>query len=341
MEPQVEEYARGRAILAKFPNAQRIEIASHWNNPALNQNEELVGDWVKVKRNTLVLGVKKSLSCLPYERSCDFVAPSHANGCSLACAYCYVGRRKGSANPITTFVNIEQICGFMERHARRQGDKRTPTQADPNLWTYELGTNSDCSVDALLSDNIKDLIALFRRIPNAKGTFATKYVNRDMLAYDPQGKTRCRFSLMPPAIAKILDVRTSKISDRIAAIDDFVLAGYEVNVNFAPVVVYDGWLDAYAELFTMLDDGIGERAKSQLVAEVAFLTHNEELHEVNLGWHPKGEDILWRPDIQEAKISGTGGRNVRYKVGMKRQWVAQFTDLLHQKLPYCAIRYAF
>ena len=300
-----------------------------------------MGDWVKVKRNTLVLGVKKSLSCLPYERSCDFVAPSHANGCSLACAYCYVGRRKGSANPITTFVNIEQIYGFMERHARRQGDKRTPTQADPHLWTYELGTNSDCSVDALLSDNIKDLIALFRRTPNAKGTFATKYVNRDMLAYDPQGKTRCRFSLMPPAIAKILDVRTSKISDRIAAIDDFVLAGYEVNVNFAPVVVYDGWLDAYAELFTMLDDGIGERAKSQLVAEVAFLTHNEELHEVNLGWHPKGEDILWRPDIQEAKISGTGGRNVRYKVGMKRQWVAQFTDLLHQKLPYCAIRYAF
>ena len=88
MEPQVEEYERGRAILAKFPDAKRIEIASHWNNPALSQNEDLVGDWVKVKRHTLVLGVKKSLSCMPYERSCDFVAPSHANGCSLACAYC-------------------------------------------------------------------------------------------------------------------------------------------------------------------------------------------------------------------------------------------------------------
>ena len=341
MEPQVEEYQRGRDVLARFPYAERIEVASHWKIPELHGNEELVRDWVKVKRHSLVLGVKKSLSCMPYERSCDFVAPSHANGCSLACSYCFVGRRKGFANPITAFVNIERISGFIERHATRQGEKAAPTQADARFWTYELGTNSDCSVDALVSDNIKDLVALFQRIPNAKGTFATKYVNREMLTYDPQGKTRCRFSLMPPAVARILDIRTSKIPDRIAAINDFVEAGYEVNVNFAPVIVYDGWLEAYAELFRMLDDGISERAKSQLVAEVAFLTHNEELHEVNLGWHPKGEELLWQPDIQETKISGTGGHNLRYKVSLKRKWVQQFTELLRANLPYCAIRYAF
>lgn len=88
MEPQVQEYARGREILAKFPDARRIEIASHWKIPELHGNAELVQDWVKVKRGALVLGVKKSLSAMPYERSCDFVAPSHANGCSMACAYC-------------------------------------------------------------------------------------------------------------------------------------------------------------------------------------------------------------------------------------------------------------
>ena len=341
MEPQVEEYARGREILARFPDATRIEIASHWKIPELRDNDELVSDWVKVKRHVLVLGVKKSLQCMPYERSCDFVAPSHANGCALSCSYCYVGRRKGAANPISTFVNIEQICGFMERHAGRQGVKTTATQADDRYWTYELGTNSDCSVDAVVSNNIKDLVALFRRVPNAKGTFATKYVNRALLDYDPQGKTRCRFSLMPPAIAKILDVRTSKIADRIATINDFVEAGYEVNVNFAPVVVYDGWLEAYAELFTMLDDTISDRAKQQLQAEVAFLTHNEELHEVNLNWHPKGEELIWKPDIQETKVSGTGGINLRYKRNLKRVWVDQFCALLREKLPYCGIRYAF
>src|SRR3712207_8737648 len=38
-------------------------------------------------------------------------------------SYCYVARRKGNANPITAFVNIEEILGSIERHAAKQGMK--------------------------------------------------------------------------------------------------------------------------------------------------------------------------------------------------------------------------
>ena len=103
-EPSVEEYPRGREILARFPDAERVEVPSHWNISGLHGNEGLVGDWVKTKRGVLVLGVKKGLACRPNGRSADFIAPSHSNGCAMACAYCYVPRRKGYANPITTFV---------------------------------------------------------------------------------------------------------------------------------------------------------------------------------------------------------------------------------------------
>jgi spore photoproduct lyase len=99
----------------------------------------------------------------------------------MAYSYCYVARRKGNANPITTFVNIEEIVGSIERHAAKQGMKLEETQAEPDLWVYELGTNSDLSVDAAVSDNVRDLIALFRTLPNAKATFATKFVNRELL----------------------------------------------------------------------------------------------------------------------------------------------------------------
>jgi DNA repair photolyase len=51
-----------------------------------------------VKRTMLVLGVKKGVKCTPFYRSCDFIAPSQANGCAIACVYCYVARRKGFAN---------------------------------------------------------------------------------------------------------------------------------------------------------------------------------------------------------------------------------------------------
>jgi DNA repair photolyase len=139
--------------------------------------------------------------------------------------------------------------------------KLEETQADSELWVYELGTNSDLSVDAAISDNVRDLVTLFRTMPNAKATFATKFVNRDLLDYDPQGRTRIRFSLMPPETSKLVDVRTSRIEDRVLTINDFVDAGYEVNVNFGPVILKDGWRNDYAALFAMLDDALSEKAK--------------------------------------------------------------------------------
>lgn len=107
MEPAVVEYERARQILADFPDAERIEVPSHNNIPGLYGNEGAVDDWLKIKRTVLILGIKKSLSALPYSRSCDFVAPSHASGCAMSCAYCVV---EGTliATP-TGEVPVEQI----------------------------------------------------------------------------------------------------------------------------------------------------------------------------------------------------------------------------------------
>lgn len=340
-QPDIVDYDRGRELLSRYPNAKKIEVASHWNIPELHGNEGAVEDWNRIKRTVLVLGIKKSISARKNTRSSNWIAPSQANGCAMACAYCYVARRKGYANPITTFVNIERILGYLKRHSAKQGSKPQPDQVDPHYWVYEIGENSDCSVDAAISDNIKDIVTLFRSLPNAKATFATKRVNRELLTYDPQGKTRIRFSLMPERIANVVDVRTSTISDRIAAINDFVEAGYEVHVNFSPVIFYKQWIEDYTELFGILNDVLSEEAKQQLKCEVIFLTHNDQLHEVNMGWHPQAETLLWQPNFQEEKRSQTAGVNVRYRRGLKGKLVRRFETLLNEKMPYCTVRYAF
>lgn len=210
-EPRIDAFARGRQVLERFPEAERIEVPTHQAIPGLYGNAGNVEDWVRIKRETLVLGVKKSLSARRNERSSDWIAPSTANGCAMACSYCYVPRRKGYANPITVFANIEKILGYLERHAARQGAKPEPNQCDPVDWVYDIGENSDCSVDAMVSGNVRDLVELFARIPNAKASFATKLVNRDLLAYKPEGGTRVRFSLMPNETSRLVDIRTSKI----------------------------------------------------------------------------------------------------------------------------------
>lgn len=341
LEPSVLGYERGREILDRFPDAERVSVKSHSMIPQLYGDSASAEDWLRLKREVLVLGVKKGLQMRPNGRSADFIAPSSSNGCAMACSYCYVPRRKGYANPISVFVNIEQVAAAIRKHAEAAGPKAEPNQVDPHAWVYDLGENGDLSVDALVSDNVRDLVAVFRELPHSKGSFATKFVNRDLLDYDPQGRTRVRFSLMPVEMAKLVDVRTSPMGERIRAINDFVEAGYEVHANFSPVVVHVDWQAEWQKLFQEIDDILTPTAKAQLKCEVIMLTHNEGLHDLNMSWHPKAESFLWRPDIQEEKVSQNGMANVRYRHRWKRQWLDQLLSWMDEAMPYCGVRYAF
>ncbi|WP_025999543.1 hypothetical protein [Rickettsia australis] len=51
----------------------------------------------------------------------------------------------------------------------------------------------------------------FKEHPRAKATFTTKYVNHKLLNFNPDGKIRIRFILMPARINKILEPKTSPI----------------------------------------------------------------------------------------------------------------------------------
>ncbi|PCE15191.1 radical SAM protein [Microbacterium sp. SZ1] len=340
-EPDAARSPRGQEIIARWPDATIVPVESHWQIPEVHGDERNVARWVRIKTEALVLGEKKSVATRLNGRSADFIAPSLANGCAMACAYCYVPRRKGYSNPVTVFTNIDRITAHLARHVSKQGPKTEPNQCDPDAWVYDIGENSDCSVDAMISENVRDVCDLFRMLPTAKASFATKYVNRDLLDWDPLGRTRIRFSLMPASVAKVTDIRTSPVAERIAAIDDFVEAGYEVHLNFSPIIVTPTWIEDWTELLVHLDDVLSPAAKRQLAAEVIFLTHNERLHEVNLGWHPKAEDLLWTPATQETKVSQNGAVNVRYRADRKRAHVDAFTQLVARHLPSCRIRYAF
>ena len=340
-EPAALASPRGRQILAGLPGVPVTEVPSHWRIPSLHGNDGNIARWTRVKTETLVLGVRQRLATRPNGRSADWIAPGASNGCAMACAYCYVPRRKGYANPITLFTNIEAITAHIGRHVRAQGPKREPNQCDAQAWVYDIGENGDCSVDALVCGNTADLIGVFRGLPTAKASFATKFVNPDLLALDPRGRTRVRFSVMPPDDSRLLDIRTSPVADRIASAADFLDAGYEVHFNLSPVVLRPGWQQHWADLLVHLDDVLPVRVKEQAAAEIIMLTHNQQLHEVNLGWHPRAEDLLWQPTVQEAKRSENGALNVRYARETKRHALVDLRRLITTHAPWLRVRYAF
>lgn len=171
------------------------------------------------------------------------------------------------------------------------------------------------------------------------GSFATKYVNPALVEFDPKQKIRIRFSLMPQNISDILEPKTSKIIDRIKAIDAFIDAGYDVHINFSPVVVYNKWLEDYEYLFDMVNDYVSY--KNVVKAEVIFLTHNKDKHQYNLVNNLSGENLLWSPELQEDKISQYGGKNIRYKHQLKSQFIKQWVELHDKIIPWNKIRYIF
>jgi len=334
---------RADSIIKQYPDATVKSVNSHWQIPQLYNMDPTL--WMKTKRDYLVLGIKKTLKQQDNGRSSDYIAVSHANGCLSGCMYCYVARRKGGSNPLTVFLNYEELLGSINEHQKERGPKKTPNQCDPYFNVYDIGNNNDCSLDVKVSPIPLKFIEGFKHMPYAKATFATKTVNEEAwLSIDPRDSngvthTRIRYSLMPSELSKQVDINTSPISDRIKSINTLVEAGYEVHVNFSPVVVYDGWEPDWKELWDELNDVLTEQSKQQLKCEVIFLTHSQKVHDLNMEWNPKGESRIWQPQIQQTKYNKPDVICYDYK--LKKSLVDRFAKGINKYLPYCTVRYAF
>jgi spore photoproduct lyase len=234
-------------------------------------------------------------------------------------------------------TNPEDILTEINSHAWfATVDK--PNQTHEKYITYDISCNEDFALHAKFH-KWELIFKFFKDHPVAMGSFATKYVNPVLLTYNPEQKIRIRFSLMPQEYSDKLEPNTSKILDRIKAIDKFIDAGYDVHINFSPVIVHRSWLMKYKELFELVEANV--KNKHIVKAEVIFLTHNEEKHLYNLKQELPGEDLLWEPRIQETKTSQYGGKNIRYKHDIKSHYIYNFKHLHSQIIPWNTIRYIF
>tara|TARA_R100001126_G_C4887744_1_gene183551 strand:- start:7568 stop:8308 length:741 start_codon:yes stop_codon:yes gene_type:complete len=238
---------------------------------------------------------------------------------------------------LSVAVNTGDILTEINNHAYfTPVDK--PNQTHPQFTTYDISCNEDFALHAKYHEWQK-IFEFFRDHPVAMGSFATKFVNPQLTTFDPKGKIRIRFSIMPQHKSDLHESGTSKIIDRIKAIDAFIEAGYDVHVNYSPIIIYDGWLQDYEYIFNMMNDYVEN--KSTVLAECIFLTHNYKKHVVNLNRHPKTEVDLWVADKQEIKTSQYGGENVRYRLGLKSKYIKEFRKLHNKLVPWNKIRYIF
>lgn len=278
---------------------------------------------------------RKSMIIRPSGRSTDFISPSFGHGCLYNCSYCYMKRHKPEGldvakNTMDILTEINNHCMF--------SDVEKPNQTHDEYITYDISCNEDFALHAKYHEWPK-IFDFFKNHDRAMGSFATKYVNENLLDYNPEGKIRIRFSLMPDKYARVLEPNTTSIDLRIKNIDRFIKAGYDVHINFSPVIVTDDWLVEYGELFRKVQGTLENQ--DRVKAEVIFLTHNEGKHKYNLVNNLPGENLLWNPDIQEDKVSQYGGENIRYQHNLKHAYIKEWTKLHDNIIPWNTIRYIF
>jgi spore photoproduct lyase len=276
----------------------------------------------------------KTLTTRDNGRSADAISPNFVYGCLGGCmkSYCYVGRY--NHDKVYINENTDEILLSIDRWAINKPWPKIPNQTDSTYYTIDIG----CSTDVALMTKHYDwqkVFDFFNHTAEIKSTFATKYPSM----FDPRkyilhkDKHRIRVSLMPQKYSDILEPGTDKIMDRLKSILR-LQERMEVHINFSPIIYADGWLDEYRRLFKLMRfSGIKD-----VKCECIFLTYNIIQHERNA---PVIDQMLWRPDIQEAKDSQYAPDNIRYEHNLKRQMVKDFTALYTEYFDPANIRYIF
>ena len=278
------------------------------------------------KQNLIKKIQRKSMKIRSSGRSSDYITPSFGYGCLFNCSYCYMKRHLSSGLSIST--NANEILTAINNHVMFS-DVEKPNQTHEQYVTYDISCNEDFALHSKYH-NWRYIFDFFKDHSIAMATLATKTVPYDFLDYNPNGKVRIRFSLMPQKMADIHEPNTSKIIDKVRAINDFIEAGYDVHINFSPVIVTDTWIEDYTQLFEGVDAIVDRKYK-----------HNFKKHRDNMLVNPVTEKDLWVPSKQEVKISQYGGENVRYKLGLKSKYIQQFKQLHQSIIPWNTIRYIF
>lgn len=349
---------------AAHPNAQ-VEIIStntRIENPEYGLIDISPKSRGRQKRQFLGLLHRNSQWKLdPNGRSTDFL-PSNmlSYGCRFMCSYCYVDRR----DPATflklyddalkvvpliarTMENISTARELFVRNNKKDLERYRDPKHGPYV-TFDLGCDSDCTMDNQLTANINypghivDVINQVSDIPEAMISFATKSSDIDPFIQHVKNPNMCRIrlSMMPEHHRQVLELNTSKIEDRLSAINKLVDAGFQVHINLSPIVVTENMAQEYADLLSLINNSLSQKAKDQLAYEIIFLTHSPTLYDKVPQYAPKAHDMMVNGPL---KLVPKWNKPNVYSYGKmeKSQLKAVMNSIIEEFTPYARVRYMF
>ena len=211
----------------------------------------------------------KTLVTKPNNNSANAIAPNLIYGCFGGCVgtYCYMSRHNGRR--IFVNSNVMEIVSSVFEWAKDY--EKIPDQQDPIYKMVDVACNTDlvlmqkhCPIPLI------DYLKMYDDHTEINTTMATKYpglLKLDVNHFNK--KPRIRVSIMPQSYSTILEPKMQSIESRIHDINRLKELGWEVHINYSPVIIYKEFRTEYRNLFSQVKEIAGENK-----CEVIFLTNH-------------------------------------------------------------------
>jgi len=270
----------------------------------------------------------KTLVTKDNNNSANCIAPNLVYGCFGGCVdtYCYMSRYNGKRVFVNT--NVDDIFNSVVEWEK--GFTKVPDQQDPIYTMVDIACNTDLVLmQRHLPEPLIDYLKRYDNHPTLNSTMATKYpslLKLDVKKFNK--KPRVRVSLMPQRFADVLEPKMQKVARRIPEINRLKDLGWEVHVNYSPLVFYKKWKQDYSELFKMVKDVAGVNK-----CEVIALTN----HANQMARSSDQARELMSLSYEVKNSSGV----MRYPLKHKTRLLEEFKELYSQYFDLNTIRYIF
>jgi len=270
----------------------------------------------------------KTLVTKPNNNSANCIAPNVIYGCFGGCVntYCYMSRYNGDR----VFVNQNVDAIFNSVVEWEKDYVKVPDQQDPVYTMVDIACNSDLVLmQKHMPEPLIDYLKRYDDHPRLNSTMATKYPGLLKLDVNHFNKRpRVRVSVMPQIYADVLEPNMQKVHSRIEDINRLKLLGWEVHINYSPLIYVKGWSKEYDNLFKTVKEIAGENK-----CEVIALTN----HKLQMARSSAKAQELMKYSSEIKNNQGI----MRYPLSHKTPLINKFKEIYSQYFDLSTIRYIF
>ena len=315
-EEKIEDYLLGKELLSKYSNIPKVKIQNHNNIDELRNMPNT--EFANLKKH-LIIGIRKTHRYTPNKKVSDFLVPYTSSGCTAMCMYCYLVCNFNKCSYLRLFVNREQMLEKMIKTAEKS----------ERVLTFEIGSNSDIVLENTITKNLVWTIENFANTNNGLITFPTKFdMIDDILNLKGIEKIIPRVSINPQNIINMVEFGTSRLDERITAINKLKKAGYKVGILIAPIILIDNWEKEYGNLFSYLAQKLSKEIKNDVFFELIFMTYSYIHKMINQDMFPNAINLF-----DEKLMTARGLGKYTYKPNIRKEASNFFMEKIKYYFP--------